>query len=86
METLHLATLGTSRQPLEQLLTEAAASYRSSQRQRTGVWSVDQVRQPRTRRIVPSVGHGVPLQGRQGLVRGQQRLQGRTAPGCPQQL
>lgn len=44
METLHLTTFGTSRQPLEQLLLEAAACYRSSQRQRTGVWSVDQVR------------------------------------------
>jgi hypothetical protein len=43
METLHLTTWGTSRRPLEQLLLEAATCYRASQRQRTGVWSVDQV-------------------------------------------
>jgi hypothetical protein len=43
METLHLTTWGTSRAPLEALLMEAATAYRASQRQRTGVWSVDQV-------------------------------------------
>ncbi len=43
METLHLTTVGASRAPLEALLADAAASYRTSQRQRTGVWSVDQV-------------------------------------------
>jgi hypothetical protein len=44
METLSIITLGTSRAPLEALLAEAAAAYRSSQRARTGVWSVDQAR------------------------------------------
>ena len=43
METLVLTTPGTSRAPLEALVAEAAAAFRSSQRRRTGVWSVDQV-------------------------------------------
>ncbi len=42
METLHITCLGRSRQPLEQLISEARARYEVSQRQRTTVHSVDQ--------------------------------------------
>jgi hypothetical protein len=43
METLRISMLGTNRQPLEDLISEAAAAYNASQSCRTAVHSVDQV-------------------------------------------
>jgi hypothetical protein len=46
METLRISMLGTNRQPLEELIAEAAAAYNASQSCRTAVHSVDQVGGP----------------------------------------
>lgn len=43
METLRISLLGTNRQPLEELIAEAASAYNASQACRTAVHSVDQV-------------------------------------------
>jgi hypothetical protein len=43
METLRISMLGTNRQPLEELIAEAASAYSASQACRTAVHSVDQV-------------------------------------------